>query len=263
MFKKTFTRAALAVTLFTAVFCGSCNQKRPNFAAVTEEPTALEAQKLKKITEETQQYLVGKHICVVLGYGYNDEAFVEKTRAMLTRDYGVVSEGEDGLILLYVFPDDFDVGGRPRISKLTALLEDTTLAGLVVLGAPEGMAIPLAKLQDATDEAHFYPVFTLFPQDDVLASEATADFVLDYAHPSDVNAEGVHEEAAAVQDFDADVLIANAIQSMLTLRAPLRQTTSTQELLHFVQNIVGTQRTIIHYTDIESGIPSANHFIFQ
>ena len=262
MCKKICTPLALFVA-FTLFICASCNEKKSVAAVQSEETTAQEAQKLQKISEETLQYLSGKHICVLLGYGYNDEAFIEKTRAMLERDYGLVGDDEDALILLYVFPDNFDVGGKTRISKLATLLEDKELAGLLILGAPEGMGIPLAKLQDAHDGVLPYPVFTLFPQDEVLASEAMADFVLDYAHHGEADAETAQEEATVQQDFDADTLITNAIQAMLTLREPPKQTMNSQELLHFVQKIVGKQRTIIHYTDIESGIQSANHFIFQ
>lgn len=252
----------IAATVLSVALLAGCEKQRQTPAPTTNTDSAtVEAQQAQNISPDAQQ-LAGKHICLILGYGYNDAAFVEKTRTLLAHKYGVESDDEDGLILLYVFPDDFDVGGKPRVSKLTSLLEDRTLAGLIVLGAPEGMGIPLAKLQDANEEQP-YSVFSLFPQDDVLASEAVADFVLDYAHHSDAERDAEQGEFTATQDFDADALIVSSIQAMIGLRAPLKQDTSPQELLKFVQNLVGNKRTIVHYTDIESGIQSANHFIFQ
>lgn len=242
----------------TACLFAACS-KQKTVSVPVEDAAAPESQKVLRMSEETQQYLAGKNICVVLGYGYNDEAFVTKTRDMLSRDYGVATEEEPGLILLYVYPDDFEVGGKTRISKLSALLEDKTLAGLIILGAPEGMSIPISKLQDAHDGTLPYPVFMFFPQDDVLASEASADFVLDYAQQSDI----AGEEIEVTQDFDADAIIANSVLAMTELREPLKQHTSSKQLHDFVQGIVGKDRAIIRYTDIESGIPSANHFIFQ
>lgn len=252
----TTSACALGALLSLAVF-PACT-KRTEAQKVIEEPLPATAQKLSRIDDETRAYLEGKNICVVLGYGYNDTAFVEKTYDMLNRDYGIETEDNPALILLYVYPDDFEVAGRTRISKLASLLEERDLAGILILGAPEGMNIPLSKMQDAAGSALSYPVFTLFPQDEVLASEATADFVLDYANVGEATA--LQEEVTVTQDFDADTLITNSIQEMISLRGTV---TSDTNLLTFVQNIVGKDRIISHYTDPETGIQAANHFIFQ
>ena len=92
----------------------------------------------------------------------------------------------------------------------------------------------------------------------MLASEATADFVLDYAQGGETAA--LQEEVEVTQDFDADTLISNSIQEMISLKGAVSPDTN---LLTFVQDIVGKNRAISHYTDVESGIQAANHFIFQ
>ncbi|MCR5725291.1 MAG: hypothetical protein K6G80_09425 [Treponema sp.] len=259
--KRTALTASLltfvtALTLGALIFTGC--QKKNTQAKAPEEQLPERAQKLVHIDDETRSYLSEKHICVVLGYGYNDAVFIERIRELLDRDYGVESEEADGLIQIYVYPDDFEVSGRTRISKLASILEGQELAGILILGAPEGMNIPLSKMQDANGGTLPYPVFTLFPQDEVLASEATADFVLDYASAGENTA--LQEEVQVTQDFDIETLVFNSIQEMISLRGPVPADSS---LLNFVQNIVGNQRTISHYTDAESGIQAANHFIFQ
>ena len=251
-------RKALACALAACTLLAAGCHKQVTLRKPVEEPLPATAQKLARIDEETKAYLAGKHIAVVLGYGYNDPAFIESTRAVLNRDYGLKTEEADGLIQLFVYPDDFDVGGRTRISKLASLLEETELAGILILGAPEGMNIPLSKMQDAAGGSLPYPVFTLFPQDEVLASEATADFVLDYANGGESTA--LQEEVEVTQDFDADTLIENSVQEMISLRGALPD---DSKLFTFVQDIVGKERAISHYIDAESGIQSANHFIFQ
>ena len=246
----------LVALLFTFVLAGCSKEKK----AAQEDPASQRAVKLSRIDDEMKAYLEGKHICVVLGYGYNDEEFVKTTREHLDFQYGLVSEEneEDGLILVYVYPHDFDFAGRTRISKLYDMIKDESLAGIVLLGAPEGMNIPLAKLQDNAEGGKLpYPVFTLFPQDEVLASEATADFVLDYAQKTD-SLDALEEDL--VPDFDASAILDASIQSMLKLRAAVP---ADKNLQNFVQKLVGPRRQIRHYTDSETGLQSANHFIFE
>lgn len=252
--KKTLVILAV---LFVSFALASCSKEKK---AKQDVPSVQRAVKLSRIDDEMKAYLDGKHICIVLGYGYNDEAFVHTTREHLEFQYGVAGEEseEDGLIKLFVYPDDFEFAGRTRISKLYDMIKDESLAGIVLLGAPEGMNIPLAKLQDSAEGGKLpYPVFSLFPQDEVLASEATADFVLDYAQKTD-SLDALEEDL--VIDFDANAILESSIQSMLNLRAAVP---ADKNLQNFVQKIVGPRRQIRHYTDSETGLQSANHFIFE
>ncbi len=248
--------AAFLIFSLTLSLAGCSKKSKDNQESEAEVPQR--AVKLSRIDEETKSYLEGKHICVVLGYGYNDETFVSQMKSQLDLNYGIKSEDAEGLILLYVYPDDFDFAGRTRISKLFDMVKDESLAGIVLLGAPEGMNIPLAKLQDNTEGGTLpYPIFTLFPQDEVLASEATADFVLDYAQKTD-SLDAL--EADLVPDFDASAILSSSIQSMLSLRGPVN---ADKNLQAFVQKLVGPRRAINHYVDSETGLQAANHFIFE
>ena len=100
-------------------------------------------------------------------------------------------------------------------------------------------------------------IFSFFQQDDTLGSESTADFVLDYT-PKQNSLE--MEQTANIPDFDTSSMLLNAIDEMLKLRAPLE---INKNLIQVVQKIVGKQKQVSNYTDYESGLKSANHFIFN
>ena len=234
-------------------------QKKKQDDSVPEE-TVIEEQlplSIRNLDENSKQYLEGKHVFVLLGYGYNDEAFVEKTKTDLDEKFGLLTEESDGLVKLAVFPNDFMRGSTARISMLYAMLEEESLAGIVILGAPEATHASLTRLQDKNNGSLPYPVFSLFPQDDMLGSEATADFVLDYAQKAELLAS---EEVEHTPDFDADTLLENSIQTMLNPREPIP---AVENLQPFVQKIVGVDRSISRYIDTESGLQAQNHFIFN
>jgi len=249
----------IPLLFLTAIFfclC-SCQKKQAVVVAEPEPEENLTPSSLKNIDANTQQYLNGKHVFVLLGYGYNDDDFVEKTKAYISQKFGLKTEESDGLVRLAVYPNDFMKGSSARISMLYTMLEEENLAGIIILGAPEATNASLARLQDKNNGVYPYPVFSLFPQDDMLGSEATALFVLDYAQKAGILED---EEVDYKPDFDADTLIANSIQTMLNPREPIPD---TADLMPFVQKIVGPNRTITRYTDTESGLQSQNHFIFE
>ena len=68
------------------------------------------------------------------------------------------------------------------------------------------------------------------------------------------------EQTASIPDFDTSSMLLNAIDEMLKLRAPLE---INKNLIQVVQKIVGKQKQVSNYTDYESGLKSANHFIFN
>lgn len=214
--------------------------------------------RLRKISPETKSYLAGKNIIVILGYGYNDDASIFRLTKSLNENFGVETEEKAGLVSIFVYPSDFMVAGKERISSLVDRLEDKTPAGMVILGAPDGLHIALSKLQDKAETGTLdYPVFTLFSQDDVLGSESTSDFVLDYAHKTNT-IDG--EVTDFIPDFDADEILTNAISEMIELRGPLK---ADGNLLPFVQRLLGKRRSVIRYVDGETGLQSINHFIFE
>lgn len=226
--------------------------------SVSQNPPTKTAVKLRHLNAETKEYLNGKNIALILGYGYNDEATITTLYQILDLNYGIEKEDFPALITLIVYPDDFMVGGKIRVSSLYNILEEKNLAGIITLGAPEGLCNAIAKLEDNTEDGILpYPVFALFPQDDILGSESTANFVLDYAQKLN-NIDS--EQTTFIPDFDSTPLILNSVQAMIELRSPL---VIDKKLINFVQKLVGKQKTVAHYYDSETGLQSVNHFIFN
>lgn len=253
-----------SLSAFLPVFFSGC--KKENRLAVEETASSIQAQnkepsKLKKLDAQTKAYLNGKNIILILGYGYNDENSIEKITRHMTETFGVETEEKLGLVSIFVYPNDFMAAGKARVSSLVNLLEDKNPAGILILGAPDGMHIALSKLQDNSDEKELpYPVFSFFSQDDVLGSEATADFVLDYAHKAD-NLTAETEAAEFIPDFDLCGLLDSAILAMAEMRP--ENPREYKNLSAFVSGLFGGKRTITHYIDGETGLQSINHFIFE
>lgn len=216
--------------------------------------------KLKHINAEAKAYLAEKTIAVVLGHSYNDEATVDNFLRLLNLNYGIKTEETEGLITVLIYPNDFMVAGRERVSSLYTSLEDKNLAGIITFGAPEGLCNALARLEDKNQiegKKRSYPVFAFFQQDDTLGSESTADFVLDYT-PQTAALDS--EKTAEIPNFDSTALLMNAVEAIIDLKGSLPQ---EKNLLQFVQKIVGKQKTIYKYNDYETGLKSVNHFIFE
>lgn len=223
-----------------------------------------------------------KKICVVFGYGYNSEDFVEAEIAHLEDYYGLSDGTENsGMIIPYVYPDDFKVGNTGRISQLVNFLEDVNVAGLITIGAPEYTSNTLSLLRenmitensdnditskDSTKGVKPYPIYTFFPQDDILAIEATSDFVLDRAvdqsdKVSDMEKEedeNVSHELSRISDIEK--IIDNAIDYMVITKEPLK---SDSKLAEHVKKIAGKNHSIKRYIDPETGLSSINHFILE
>ena len=255
---KIMERVLLTGTfLLIFVLCSGCQRQKKSEASGTEEITEEQpkvAVRLNMLDAQTKEYLAGKTLAVVLGHSYNDPYTVEKFRQLLNINYGVKTEEYDGLITLLVYPEDFMVSGKARVSSLYSKLEDENLAGIITFGAPEDDFI---KTQENSTSNRPYPVFCFFQQDDTLGSESTSDFVLDYT-PIQTSIE--IEQSANIPDFDTSLLMLNAIDEMLKLRGPLEP---SKNLIQYVQKIVGKQKKISNYTDYESGLKSVNHFIFN
>lgn len=255
MTKKVFTVFLIAAIISVI----SCSRERQTSKEIPEEQSRQRtAVRMSSLDQDTKDYLSGKNIILILGYGYNDELSSNTIIQLMDLNYGVETEEKEGLISCLIYPDDFMRAGRIRVSSLIDLIEDKTPAGIIIIGAPEGISIPLSRLQDSEENGRLpYPVFSFFSQEDILAGESTADFVVDYALKTN-NMEA--EETSYIPDFDVPDMLLNAVQTMISLREPLPADTN---LMPTVQKIIGKERTVKHYFDTETGLMSVNHFIFE
>jgi hypothetical protein len=260
--KKRFVlQSSFVLFLSLSVLFLSCKNEKKFVSSQTLFQTTENENiplKLKKISEDTKSYIEGKNVLVILGYGYNDEENVTKITQNLNTNFGVETEDKNGLVSIFVYPQDFMVAGKERISSLADKVEDKNLAGMIILGAPEGLHIALSKIQDKSENGKInYPIFTLFSQDDVLGTESTSDFVLDYAHKTNT-IEG--EVTDFIPDFDAASILVNCVSEIIELREPLK---ADSALPAFVKKLLDKNRNLVHYVDGETGLQSINHFIFE
>ena len=222
--------------LLLAVFLlASCGKKKKNNTIITESGDALKIEVKKSSTDlpSITHYGTAENgeVCVLFGYGFNDQSFCNRLLAKLSSVYGLESDG--GRILPLVFPDDL----KGRIGNLYNEIDKRNIIGIVMLGAPEHTNAILAGLQDDYEGKLPYPVFSLFPQDDILGQEATCDFVLEYEHKSE---EEILEEQIVqeVNSADEDAII-RFITFIFNLDTPLEADSSLHPI---VQGIVGNRK---------------------
>ncbi len=256
MLRKILLSAICASVLLTG-----CAKKDYSSA----EYAGQSALRIKKLKTEEKQFIKDRNICIVLGYGYETEEKRERINAKLEQNFGIEGEDKPALISLFYYPEDFKKYGPTRVSQLAENVEGKNLAGIIIYGAPEGMNMPLAKLQDLREEQGItYPVYNFFPQDDILGSESTSDFVVDYAvsaSETEMNAETITEESTSdIPDFDSDALLVNAVNTIISTKGTIP---SPSELKTFVSSVVGQGKEIKNFHDAETGLKSINHFIFE
>ncbi len=259
---KLLKTILFASSLFIMFSCTKSSAAKGTSAAVADSTltSSKSGIKLKHLNQETKEYLSEKTIAVILGHSYNDEITVSKLKYLLNLNFGLKTEQVPGLITVMVYPEDFLVAGKVRLSNVYSVLEDKKLAGLITVGAPEGLCNAIAKLEDKEENCdesgkRLYPVYSFFPQDDILGSESTSDFVLDYVQQSN----GLEEQEDFIP-YELSGLLTASVQSMINLRGPVPADINLEQ---FVQKLAGKQKKISCYRDSETGLKSINHFIFE
>ena len=142
---KTF--ALIFAALFSAALFSCKKEEPPKNSA---DPFEIEVSEEKKSLASLPSWHPSeKKICVVFGYGYNDKHYVQAVLESLSAKYGL-DDGSDegGLIFALVYPDDFPM---ERISRLSSLIGERELAGLIVVGAPAKGAKSMFMLNEAVD----------------------------------------------------------------------------------------------------------------
>lgn len=241
--------------LFSLIFCSCTKQKKEYVPSV--DTIQLEIEEAPITLEKKNSKWSNENGCilVLLGYGFNTDSFINTEFNSLVNKFGLDENG--GLLYPVTFPDDFKHGNTTRVSDLNNFINDKNLKGILLLGAPEGINIPLSKQNDIWNGKLPYSVFSFFPQEDVLAMEATADFILE---------EDRSKEDAALEQINQTIdpaiypIIDFAIRYMAELPAPLPKDT---DLHTHVQQIAGKSFTVRRYVDSETGLQSINHFVME
>lgn len=253
--KKLIITLSLALSILTLCGCKKNDDKNQLATTHNIEITNNETQSSSLNQMINLWHITNKRICVLFGYGYNDENTVAKLTSILEERYGL--DEDDGLIHTLVYPDSFKRNGRSYSSEFYSILSESEkdYAGIVILGAPESTHIALGRLQDFWSMNIPYPIIALFPQDNVLGLESTCDIVIEKAQKSDI-AEEIEEESSKVEEVDPSILI-NTIDYVLTLNGPIPKNADLQN--HAQQML--KNNNIIKYTDADTGLKSINHFV--
>ena len=253
---KKYENAVLFAVLCLAcfIFC-SCGQRKKNNDYADLMRLNIKSVPHSVWTNSRAWSESEKKICIVFGYGYNGDEFISKIKAELSEKYGLAEDG--GLIIPLLFPGDFKVSGRDRISMLPEILRDVRLKGIIFLGAPENTHNAVSVFKNLYDGEIPFPIFSFFPQDDVLGMEWTADFVLDEARPQD--AVPAMEESVVVTD-EVSLLLDSSVRYMTLLDSPLPP---DSDLILHVRAIAEKYGKISRYVDPETGLLSVNHFVLK
>jgi hypothetical protein len=264
MFSKENDRKMKIQTLFfktlflvtMVIVAASCSNKKQ--ALNSEDQIELEIKESSTKDKKTSSKWPQDNgvICLLLGYGFNDKAFEDEALQSLAKIYGLEEDG--GLIWPLTYPEDFSSGGKEKIASLYDMVKDKKIKGILLLGAPENTNSVLARLQDDWSGKLPYPVFSFFPQDDILGMEATCDFVIEYERSSSEDANS--EDSSLQIDKSVEKILVNAIRYMAELPGPLP---SDSKLHEHVQQIVGKDKKIRRFTDSETGLQSINHFVIE
>lgn len=284
MNRKLTILLLITIIFITSVSCTKKTRKPLN----TEDSIEIEinvSNETSYITEsfglKTQRWhQTNKRVLVMLGYDFNDAETSNNYLYILKDRFGLDSEG--GLIYPVIFPDSFKHGTKSYVSDFKEILKsefkETDLIGVIILGAPEQTHRVLENLQD--EDALYFPVFALFPQDENFGMEATCDLIIDKSQKVTDNQipdaeEGVNQLVALAPE----VLI-NSIEYFLILNE-MNVTTSDRELegealegkiiegfpqdssmINHVARIL-KGHTFSNYIDQDTGISAYNHFVIN
>lgn len=260
MKKLTLYRFLLSLSLLASFSLASC--KKPPYEIDSENTINLEMTSAKEnelVTESQKWQITKKHICVILGYDFNEKDKVSEITTLLSDRYGLAEDG--GLIVLYTYPDDFKANGRSYYNNLRLILENDidNLSGVIILGAPERTHLALARNQDYWDMNVPYPVIALFPQDDILGLESTCDIVLDKGQAINYNGEILESGHESVIITEAPEILLDTIDYIASYDGSFPKDKS---LSNHVFNMYEGHK-IHHYVDGETGLQSVNHFILN
>jgi hypothetical protein len=230
----------LVLTLLLAACSGKA---APSPGVLEEAAPSAEAPRVRE-----------SRVAILFGYGHNDPAYREPLVEELAALFGRADEG--GLVLPLVFPGDFPYS---RISLLFDRLAEEPVGVLLLLGAPERTHLVLARLQDAWEQSgRPYPVVSLFPQDDLLGTEAGSTLVFSHA----LSETPAHEEEEA-EEKPGFTTPPELLHHMVAYWSAHLDNGAAGALSPAILagELLGPDWVATPFTDSETSLRSANHFI--
>lgn len=225
----------LYIILICCLLFSSCTKNADEIS----DSVDISAQSLNK---EKSNMNTENITAVLFAYNYNSPEFLKDCLNYLDGEFGLEENG--GMIRPIIFPDDFQSNGRIRINLLRDYVRDTKVSALISLGAPEDTSAALTVLRD---QGWKTPVYSLFPQDELLPAEYVSAFVL--------------ENADLQRHIDSEYLF--LLLSNLIRYSQTAEELNTAAIKNILQGIAGFDWKILPYIDTETGIRPANHFVLQ
>ena len=206
----------------------------------------------------------GRNVVLFLGHDFADAEKKRNLTDYLDRTCGLFQNG--GLISVLSYPEDVTVAGKIRLSsllsKLTELHERGELSAFITIGAPQGIHSVLASLQDGGTEI---PVFSIFPQDDVLGTEAGSDLVIDY-RPAPVKKEAdVAHDSAEDADLEYKGDFGTVLLPLIRVILNWSEMKESPMLVPSLRREFFKQTgcNLVIYTDPVTGLRSENHYVLE
>ncbi|MGN0756457.1 hypothetical protein [Treponema sp.] len=246
--KKIALMGKLLFLTFAIIFSGCKEKNVPSIKVASDDSIEIQPRESSSELKENSWTDENGIVCVLIGYGFNDNDFVKKAINSLDKKFGLAENG--GLVLPLVFPDDLHC----RISSLRDVIEKNNVHGIVLLGAPENTHSPLARIKEEWNGNPPFNVFSIFPQDDVLGQEFTCNFVIDHEYTAGIQFGDTENKN---EDDETLALLISSVEYAAELPFVLPQ---DSELYYHVQAVAG-KRKVARYVDSETGIQSRNHFI--
>lgn len=260
---RFFINTSRNILLSLIVFCFFIGCSNKSKAEITETPyisISLENVKSSEIIDFSTQkwHITNKVILVLFGYNFNSEETSQLLLSQLEKQYGLAEYG--GLILPVFYPTSFK-HTKSFYSELYNIINDSNydLEGIITLGAPENTNIALSKNQDYWNDAVPYPVIALFPQDNIMATEAACDIVIDKAQNAHLSGELMAEDSESTVIKEAPQVIADIIDYISETEFTFSKDNSLQ--IHVKQILKGLP--FRHYVDSETGLQAINHFVLN
>lgn len=197
-----------------------------------------------------------QRIGIFFGYGYQTPEEQAPVLAELSEEFGLFKD--QGLIVPFSFPDVYYTNRKVSSSFIFDYLDGYDLMALIMVGSPERIHYSLADLQDAEVD---YPVFSIFPQDDVVGTEAGSFLVLDWEASASEEGDENLENAGFTGDL-GNILIPLIHTIKGDIRKGLHENAanfSEALTVEMKEHLPGL--TIKHYVDPETGIKAYNHFV--
>lgn len=115
--KKIVLMGKLLFFAFAIIFSGCKEKDVPSIKIASDD--SIEIQPRESFSELKENFWTSENglVCVLIGYGFNDDDFVKKAINSLEKKFGLTENG--GLVLPIVFPDDL----HGRISSLRDIIE--------------------------------------------------------------------------------------------------------------------------------------------